>query len=172
MNLQPFLTNELVSLKPLEEADFEALFTVASDKLLWEQHPNNDRYKREVFQDFFQKAIESKGAFIIIDKVTNNIIDSSRFYDLDSNKSTLVIGFTFLARSYWGTNYNSAIKKLMLDYAFQYVNAVHFHVAKSNFRSQKAMIKLGGKIIGYSTSNQSIEGNPIYEIKKSNWLPS
>lgn len=172
MNLQPFLTNELVSLKPLEEADFEALFTVASDKLLWEQHPNNDRYKREVFQDFFQKAIESKGAFIIIDKVTNNIIGSSRFYDLDSNKSTLVIGFTFLARSYWGTNYNSAIKKLMLDYAFQYVNAVHFHVAKSNFRSQKAMIKLGGKIIGYSTSNHGIEGNPIYEIKKSNWLPS
>ncbi|NHN26245.1 GNAT family N-acetyltransferase [Flavobacterium jejuense] len=169
MNLQPNLANKLVRLKPLEKDDFENLFIVASDPLIWEQHPNNDRYKRDVFESFFEKAMDTKGAFLIIDKCTDKTIGSSRFYDLDSTKSTIVIGFTFIARSYWGTNYNRSIKKLMLDYAFQYVNKVHFHVAKNNFRSQKAMSKLGGTVIDYSTSNLGIEGNPIYEIKKSDW---
>lgn len=170
MQLQPILSNEYVTIHPLKKEDFENLFAVASDKLLWEQHPNNDRYERAVFEDFFEKAINSKGAFIIIDKKISNAIGSSRFYDWDENKKTIVIGFTFIARSYWGSHYNQSIKKLMLDHAFQFVDAVHFHVAKNNFRSQKAMEKLGSKVIGYTTSDKGIEGNPVYEIKKEDWL--
>jgi hypothetical protein len=35
---------------------------------VWEQHPNKDRYQREVFENFFKGAIESKGAFKIVEK--------------------------------------------------------------------------------------------------------
>lgn len=170
MELQPTLSNEYVTIRPLKTVDFDNLYAVASDKLIWEQHPNQDRYKKEVFQSFFEKAMDSKGAFVIIDSPSAKIIGSSRYYNWDATQKTVVIGFTFMARNFWGTNYNYAIKKLMLDHAFQFVNAVHFHVAKTNFRSQKAMEKLGGKIIDYSTSEAGIEVNPIYEITKENWF--
>ena len=39
MNLQPILENENVKLLPLQEDDFEVLYQVASDPLIWEQHP-------------------------------------------------------------------------------------------------------------------------------------
>ncbi|VXB51646.1 GNAT family N-acetyltransferase [Flavobacterium sp. 9AF] len=170
MNLQPILSNDLILIRPLQKEDFNDLYAIASDKLLWEQHPNNDRYIKEVFQDFFQKALDSKGAFVIIDQEDKKIIGSSRYYDLNIENSNVVIGFTFLSRKYWGTIYNATIKKLMLDYAFNYVDDVHFHVGKTNFRSQKAMEKLGGKIIGHITSNNRIEGNPVYGISKKDWL--
>lgn len=170
MQLQPTLSNEFVTIRPLQKEDFEELYTVASDKLLWEKHPNKDRYKREVFESFFEKAMNSKGAFLFLENTSKKVIGSSRYYDWDETQKTIVIGFTFIARSYWGTHYNRSIKKLMLDHAFQYLNAVHFHVAKNNFRSQKAMEKLGGKIIDYTTSATGVEGNPIYEIKKKDWL--
>lgn len=102
MNLQPTLSDNLVVLKPLVNEHFDALYSVASDKLLWEQHPNYDRYKKDVFQDFFQKALESKGAFTIIDSKNKKVIGSSRFYDLNKKDNSIVIGYTFIDRNYWG----------------------------------------------------------------------
>jgi hypothetical protein len=54
MDIQKILTNDELILNPLRLEDFDVLFAIASDKLLWEQHPNRDRYKREVFEVFFE----------------------------------------------------------------------------------------------------------------------
>ncbi|MBC7861832.1 MAG: N-acetyltransferase, partial [Bacteroidia bacterium] len=62
-DLRPTLQTELIKIQPLSVEDFEKLYKVASDPLIWEQHPNKDRYKRDVFETFFKGAIESKGAF-------------------------------------------------------------------------------------------------------------
>lgn len=142
-SLQPLLENALIKLKPLTENDFEPLFAVAADPLIWEQHPNKNRYQREVFENFFKGALESGGAFLIIDKSNNQIIGSTRFYDHDEVKNQVAIGYTFFARSYWGGKYNPSVKKLMMDYAFQFVNNVHFHIGALNIRSQKAIERLG-----------------------------
>ena len=64
-SIQPTLENENILLVPLIEADFERLFEIASDPEVWKMHPNKERYKREVFENFFKGAIESKGAFLI-----------------------------------------------------------------------------------------------------------
>jgi hypothetical protein len=48
-SIQTVLENEKYQLIPLQQGDFEALYKVASDPKVWEQHPNKDRYKREVF---------------------------------------------------------------------------------------------------------------------------
>jgi hypothetical protein len=67
--LQPkILEDELVRIVPLIETDFERLFAVAADPLIWELHPNKDRYKKEVFQSFFDDAVASKTAFFIFTK--------------------------------------------------------------------------------------------------------
>ncbi len=144
MYLQPnHLRNNLIRLLPLKPEDFDALFAVASDPLVWEQHPNKDRYRKEVFVLFFEDAIASRGAFLITDAQTDAVIGSSRYYQYDAEKKSVAIGYTFLSRSCWGNTYNKLLKQLMLDYAFLFVEQVVFHVGVNNFRSQKAIEKLG-----------------------------
>ncbi len=147
-DLQPGnLQNELVTIRPVKINDFERLYQVASDPLIWEQHPTTNRYKREVFEQFFDAAIKSESAFIVFDTNTDEPIGSSRFYEYDKDKKTIAVGYTFLARAYWGTRYNRALKSLMLNYAFNFVNTVIFHIGTDNIRSQKAIEKLGAKKI-------------------------
>lgn len=168
------LENDLLKLTPLHKDDFEKLYAVAADPLIWEQHPSNDRYKKEVFQLFFDSAIESKSAFLIIDKAGGNIIGSTRFYDYKPENSSIALGFTFLAKKYWGGRYNQACKKLLLDYAFQFVDKVYFHVGVTNTRSQIAILKTGAVKVNEVDFNQ-YEAMPLnfeYVIHKETWLSS
>lgn len=171
MNLQPqHLQNEWIQLVPLQVTDFEALYAVAADPLLWEQHPNKLRYKQEVFQNYFDGAILSEGAFLILEAKSKEVIGSSRFYDFNKKESSLLIGYTFIGRNFWGKKYNQALKKCMLDYAFQHVNNVYFHIGACNIRSQKAIEKIGA--IKVDEQNVSYHGeantlNYIYKITKS-----
>jgi RimJ/RimL family protein N-acetyltransferase len=143
-DLQPDLENDRVRLGPMQDEDFEPLFLVASDPLIWEQHPANDRYKRDVFRAFFDAGMESGGAFIIIDKATEKMIGSSRYYEYDKVRSEIVVGFTFFARSHWGGPYNRATKHLMLDHAFRFVDNIVLYAGPNNHRSCRAIEKIGG----------------------------
>lgn len=166
-SLQPLLETEEYSLIPLEESDFEKVYEVASDPKVWEQHPNKDRYKREVFEVFFKGAIESKGAYKIIKKSTLEIVGSTRFY---KNENRYFIGYTFYGTQYWGQGINSQVKKIMLDYLFQYIDTVHFHVGVVNIRSQKALEKLGAEIIAtveMAYFGEETRSNYLYQIIKS-----
>src|SRR5438105_6007191 len=119
--LQPVLTGKLIQLRPLKPEDFEALFRAASDPLIWEQHPESDRYRREIFQKYFDSAIESKGAFAIIERTSGRIIGSSRYCHPNPAEREVEIGWTFLERAFWGGRHNHELKKLMLDHAFRFV---------------------------------------------------
>lgn len=143
-DLQPTLEGELLRLRPLREDDWEELFAVASDPLIWEQHPEPTRYQPAVFREYFRGAIECGGALIVVDKKTGNIIGSSRYIGYDEERSEIEIGYTFLARAYWGGVHNREMKDLMLGHAFRFVRHVVFLVGPENFRSQKAMEKIGG----------------------------
>ena len=166
--LQPHLVGELIEVRPLRPADWEGLFRVASDPLIWEQHPANDRYKEKVFKEFFREALESAGAFIVIDRKTQKIIGSSRYFGFDPGKSEIEIGWTFLARSHWGGKYNAELKRLMLGHAFKFVESVVFLIGPTNVRSQKAMEKIGGVLIERreKTIRGEILEQVVYQIKK------
>ena len=172
-SIQSILENQEYQLIPLQQGDFELLYKVASDPKVWEQHPNKDRYKLEVFENFFKGAMESKGAFKIIEKSSGEILGSTRFYDFDENKNSIFIGYTFYGTQFWGKGINPQIKKLMLDYIFQFVNTVHFHIGKENVRSQIAMERLGGRKIAeeeVAYFGEPAKTNLVYEIKKENWI--
>ena len=142
--LQPHLIGELLELRPLRREDWEELFAVASDPKIWEQHPAPDRHQENVFKEFFQEALESGGALAAIARATQNIIGSSRYFGYDSEKREIEVGWTFLARSFWGGRYNGEMKRLMLGHAFQFVDKVIFLVGPSNLRSQRAVERIGG----------------------------
>jgi len=166
------LSDEKVSLRPLREEDFEDLYLVASDPLIWEQHPNRERYQKPVFETYFKGAMESKMAFLVSDKNAGEIIGCSRFYDFNPEKSTVCIGYTFLSRSCWGKSFNRSLKTVMLNHAFQFVDSVIFHVGNKNMRSQKAMEKLGAINSGeeeMSYYGEAAHTNIVYVIHKGDW---
>ena len=142
-DLQPHLKGESIELRPLTPEDWEDLFAVASDPLIWEQHPESNRYEKDVFNVFFREALESGGAFVVIDNKIQQVIGSTRFYGYDPEKSEIEIGWTFLARKYWGGQYNREMKSLMLNHAFKFVENVVFLIGEKNIRSQKAIEKIG-----------------------------
>jgi RimJ/RimL family protein N-acetyltransferase len=169
-DLQPNLKGELIELRSLMSNDWDDLFAVASDPLIWEQHPESDRYKEDVFKIFFREAMECGGAFVIIDRKSQQIIGSTRFYGYDSEKSEIEIGWTFLARKYWGGRYNREMKQLMLTHAFKFVESVVFFVGQNNIRSQKAMEKIGAirnGIVKRTYRNHPPALNVKYVIRKT-----
>jgi RimJ/RimL family protein N-acetyltransferase len=142
-DLQPTLEGKLLRLRPLRPEDWDDLYAVASDPLIWELHPHRDRYKEEVFKEFFRDALASGGALIAIDCKDGRVIGSSRFHGYDKDKSEIEIGWTFLTRSHWGGLYNREMKQLMLRHAFRFVKSVVFLVGPENWRSQRALEKIG-----------------------------
>ena len=197
-DLQPHLIGELLHLRPLRPDDWEALFAVASDPLIWAVHPARDRYTEPVFRQFFRDALDSGGALVAIDAATGKIIGSSRYNwtDLpapalrpsarsrpglgeggkvgpsDETRAELEIGWSFLARTYWGGVYNREMKRLMLDYAFQFVDRVIFVVGVDNIRSRKAMLNIGGVLTDRRVT-RAIPGvssdSVVFEISKDSW---
>ena len=148
MDRQPVLRGELLELRPLRADDWDALFAVAADPLIWEQHPASDRWREDVFREFFRVAMESGGALVAIDRRDGRIIGSSRYHGYDPAASEVEVGWSFLARSHWGGRYNGEMKRLMLRHAFASVERVVFIIGPENLRSRRAVEKIGGVLEG------------------------
>jgi len=172
MNLQPTLQGERLSLRPLREDDYDGLFAAASDPKIWEVHPIPDRYLPETFKYYFDGLIKSKGALAVTDNQTLEIVGTSSFYDYRPEEKSVIIGYTFLTRKYWGGSFNREIKKLMMDHAFNSIETCIFHVGADNMRSQKAMKKIGGIIydqfekVGF---RGKLYKNLAFKIEKKNY---
>jgi RimJ/RimL family protein N-acetyltransferase len=163
---QPVLRGPLIELRPLRPDDWEALYAVASDPLIWEQHPANDRYKPDVFRRFFDEALACGGAFAVVDRQTGAIIGSSRFDYYDEPNDEVEIGWTFLARKYWGGTYNGEMKRLMLEHAFKFVGSVVFLIGPNNWRSRRAVEKIGATYDGVRKRDGGAE-SVVYRIRRA-----
>lgn len=168
VDLQPVLIGDLVELRPLRSDDFDKLYAVASDPRIWEQHPESTRYRKDVFSAFFDGAINSAGAFLILDRSTGQVIGSSRYYGHDPVKREIEIGWTFLACSHWGGRYNGEVKQLMINHAFGFVDRIVFLVGVNNVRSQRAVERIGGRKTGTRVSENSVD-SVIYEITEQDY---
>ena len=147
LDRQPTLEGPTLLLRPLRDDDWDALYAVASDPLIWEVHPGHDRWQEPVFREFFANAMHYGGALAVIDKASGAIIGSSRFQGLDEAEGGSVeIGWTFVARDYWGGATNRELKRLMLAHALASVARVDFRVGEANVRSRAAMVKIGGRL--------------------------
>lgn len=164
--LQPHLVGTLLELRPLRLDEFEVLYAAASDPLIWEQHPEPDRYTREVFQRYFDGAIASGGAFAIIERSTGRVIGSSRYCNLKPDESEVEIGWTFLEREFWGGTCNAELKKLMIDHALRFVERVVFVVGEHNMRSRKALEKIGARLIRTTPEDERGQRKVIFAITR------
>lgn len=167
-NPQPTLTGPQLTLRPLREADFDELYAVASDPLIWAQHPAWNRYELAVFRAFVDEALAGGSAFVAINNATGAIIGSSRYHGYNAEAREVEIGWTFLGRAYWGGTWNREMKRLMLEHAFQHVDRVLFNVGPNNIRSQTAMERIGGTRVGQVVD--AVRGDRVvFEMRKENW---
>jgi RimJ/RimL family protein N-acetyltransferase len=179
--LQPTLTGQMVHIEPLSAEHYDALFAVASDPLIWEQHPAHDRWRPEVFRKLFDSGLESSGALLVRDVATKEVIGSSRYYAWQPAERHVSIGYTFLARRCWGGTYNHEMKRLMLEHAFGFVDTVWFHIGIANIRSRRAIAAIGAQLShevendpahgGLSMAYYSITRNRVYNRRPSQLPP-
>jgi RimJ/RimL family protein N-acetyltransferase len=169
MDLQPTLRGELLELRPIRPDDFEELFRVGADPLIWEQHPEHDRWTEPVFRRFFDGALECRGGLVALDRATGAMIGSSRYFGYDPARSVVEIGWSFLARAYWGGKYNGEMKRLMLTHAFRYVDRVIFVIGAENRRSRRAVEKIGAVLSTIELDARG-EDKVIYELTRARYL--
>lgn len=168
IDLQPTLHGSLVTLRPLRLTDWDALFAVAADPLIWEQHPARDRYQEQVFRAFFADAMASGGALLAHDAATGQVIGSSRYFGHDAARREVEVGWTFLARSHWGGRYNGEMKQLMLDHVFPFVDRVLFLIGPNNVRSQTAVGRIGGVRVGTRRNAAGVD-SLVYQVTRDHW---
>lgn len=164
--MQPTLIGEKIRIRPLRGDEFEALYKVASDPMIWQQHPQKSRYQRDVFEQYFAGAVQSQGA-VVVETLAQEIVGASRYYDFQPEKSRVTIGYTFLARAYWGGSYNHEVKKLMMEHAFRQVERVMFEIGAHNLRSRLAIERIGAKLIG----SDQLDGlsHVVYQVAKADF---
>jgi len=169
IDFHPTLVGPRVLVRPLEAADWDAMFAAASDPAIWTLHPASDRYKEPKFRAFFDTAIASGFAFTIIHQASGKVMGSSRYHGYDADAGEIEIGWSFLSCEYWGGSYNLEVKRLLLAHAFTFVEKVVFWVGDTNYRSQRAMEKIGGvrregiqtRVIGGAETR-----NVVFEISR------
>ncbi len=164
---RPRLTGAHLFLRPLVETDLDALYRAASDPLIWEQHPERLRHTRERFEVYFRTGMESGGALAIIDRRSGEMIGSSRFRDYRQYESSVEIGYTFLARRFWGTGCNGELKRLMLAHAFRFVDTVFFVVGPENHRSRAALAKIGAEEVDIARPGADARCSIVYRLQRS-----
>ena len=151
--------------------DWDALFAVASDALIWEQHPEPTRYQEPTFRRFFDEGLASGGALVALECATGRVIGASRYHNYDPADSVVEIGWTFLARACWGGRYNGEMKRLMLEHAFKVVPRVIFVIGPGNRRSQRAVEKIGAVRSGTMTNERGEEAW-VYELTPARYAQS
>jgi N-acetyltransferase len=169
LDLQPTLTGPHLTLRPLAPQDFDELLGVASDPLIWAQHPDPARGTPEGFQAFFEGALRSRGCLVAIDTARGSVIGCSRYTNYVPDE-TVSIGYTFLARSHWGGAANAQMKNLMLRHAFKAVPEVVFMVAERNLRSRRAVEKLGAELVGAEDVPRWGQTHVIYRLTQELWV--
>ncbi|MBI3699993.1 MAG: GNAT family N-acetyltransferase [Afipia sp.] len=171
-DFQPTLTGETIVIRPIEPADWKELFAAAADPDIWRLHPATTRYTEPVFREFFDNAVASKMAFVFVERTGGRLIGSSRYFGYDPQKSEVEIGWTFIVRDHWGGKTNREIKRLMLDHAFTFVDNVIFWVGETNWRSQRAVEKIGG-VRREGTLLREATGNAphvVFDLSKARYL--
>ena len=169
LDRQPVLASELLLVRPLRRDDFEALWAISSDPLLWEQHPAKERAEREGFEQWFQDAIASGGALVVLSHDDGEVIGTSRYDRLDAEASEVEIGWTFIARRLWGGPHNRELKRLMLDHAFGSVRTVVLRVHSENLRSRRAVEKLGASLVATEVDALGRGENVVYRLSAEQW---
>lgn len=145
------LAGKHVRLEPLTFAHEAALNEAATNGELW----NTDVTiipKSDGMSAYIQFALDglkqgTQLPFVIVQLFGNQIVGTTRFYDISANDRKCAIGYTWLAKSAQRTPVNTEAKLLMLTQAFETWKCVRVELITDvrNEQSRVAILRLGAK---------------------------
>jgi len=175
------LENERVLLRPLALSDLSLLaHYVEEEPDLWKYSLAAINNSTDL-ENYIQTAMEARGhetayAFIVFDKLLNEYVGCTRFYDIQLAFQTTQIGYTWYSKKCWGTKLNENCKYLLLEFAFGQMGLerVEFRADNNNKRSIAAMQKIGCTVEGVLRNHLPIptgkrRDSIVLSILKEQW---
>ena len=180
-NIAVRIRGEIVVLEPLKARHGDALLEAAADARIWQWMPYDASESREGFDAWFESALEassagSETAFAVLDATDGVVLGSTRYLALRPEHRTLEIGWTWFARSAWGTGANTEAKLLLLGHAFEHLGClrVEFKTDSRNERSRAALEALPARFEGVFRKHMLVRGgerrdSAYYSIIDEEW---
>lgn len=152
-DLNDRLEGRLVALEPLALSHADGLFEAArGDRELFRWMPLDLSESLQALRTWIVDSVESDEAvaFAILDRASGVPVGSTRFLELRFEHLRVEIGWTWLARSVWGTGVNVECKLLLLTQGFERVGLrrIEFKADARNQRSRGALEALGAQFEG------------------------
>jgi Acetyltransferases, including N-acetylases of ribosomal proteins len=174
------LHNEYIRLEPLSSGHFDALLAIAQQQEIWQylalDGTDKETLLRELKAAILRRATGEEYAFTIFDNKTNEIIGSTRLYNMFPEHRKLEIGWTWYSPKVWGKGHNIACKLLLLTYAFETLKTlrVQFQAHDKNLRSRAAIQKIGATFEGILRNdriryNGEQRDTAVYSIIEREW---
>lgn len=174
------LENERALLRPLTSSDLDVLLPFSlNEPDLWEYSlvPGNgeENLKEYLVQAIKMRTKEDSYPFLVIDKLTNEVAGSTRFYDYSKTHNTIQLGYTWYGKKFHGTGLNKNCKYLMLAFAFDSLglDRVEFRADNNNKRSIAAMKSIGcieeGVLRSNCASPTGRRDSIVLSILKDEW---
>ena len=174
------LENDRVLLRPLAMTDMDILMNFSlNEPDLW-TYSLTPASGIENLERYLSKAIydrkEGKSyPFLVIDKTTNEVAGSTRFYDYNALYKTVQLGYTWYGKKFQGTGLNKHCKYLLLNHAFEswQLERVEFRADATNKRSIAAMKSIGcieeGVLRSNCSSPNGRRDSIVLSILKNEW---
>lgn len=175
------LEDDRVLLRPLKESDLEFLLPFALNepdtwKYSYLSAKGEDGMIKYIDDAMNAKATGKEYPFIVYDKQTRSYAGSTRFYDIQPVFQTVQLGYTWYGEKFRGTGLNKHCKFLLLQFAFENLNAVRveFRADAQNERSVAAMKSIGCTAEGILRSNMPLcdggrRDSIVLSILKDEW---
>jgi RimJ/RimL family protein N-acetyltransferase len=175
------LENERVLLRPLLESDYDFLLPFAlNEPDTWRYSylsaRGDDGMRKYIKDALDNKAAGKEYAFIVYDKQSQSYAGSTRFYDIQQTWQTVQLGYTWYGEKFRGTGLNKHCKFLLLQLAFETLNAVRveFRADARNDRSIAAMKSIGCVPEGILRNNMPLQeggrrDSIVLSILKEEW---
>lgn len=160
LNIEPVtLAGRHARLEPLSFAHEQPLIVAATDGELWNTQVTIIP-RPEGMNDYIQFALDGLAQgnqlpFVIVRKDANaatsttsdQVVGSTRFYEIFPKDRKCAIGYTWLAKSAQRTPINTECKLLLLTHAFETWNCVRVELITDvlNKQSRAAILRLGAK---------------------------
>lgn len=152
MEISPVtLTGEHTRLEPLSLTHQEELVAAAADGELWNSIvtvvPSRATVAEYIGEALTAQQQGTELPFVIIQKATNRVVGTTRFYYIQPHQKSAAIGYTWVATSAQRTAVNTEAKLLLLTHAFEYwrLNRIEFITDVLNQQSRAAILRLGAK---------------------------
>ncbi len=140
-----------IRLEPLSLSHCESLIAAAGDGKLWNSIvtivPTRENMAEYLEAALAEQAKGSELPFVIVQKVTNRIVGTTRFYYIQPHQRNAAIGYTWVAASAQRTAVNTEAKLLLLTHAFEHWHCVRIEFITDvlNEQSRAAILRLGAK---------------------------